>query len=148
MAENRSLEVLTQAGTELKIKGETLEVCPFTVGALPKVTQALGALTQAVLTLLAPNNGIVFERGKDIEISAEGWQLIQDTIANNIDSVATIMSVYTRKPKEWFLDEETGIDIEEAVLLVIAIVERHYDFFTMRLSPMLEKIKEKTVAKK
>lgn len=148
MAENKSLEVLTQAGTELKIKGETLEIRPFTVGALPKVTQALGALTQAVLTLLAPDNGIVFERGKDIEISAEGWQLIQDTIANNIDSIATIMSAYTRKPKDWFLDVETGIDIEEAALLVIAIMERHFDFFTMRLSPMLEKIKEKTVAKK
>lgn len=147
MSKNRSLEILTQAGSEVKIKGETLEIRPFTITALPKVTDALGKITQAVLTLLAPDNGIVFERGKDIEISVEGWQLIQDTIANNIDSIATIMSAYTRKPKDWFLDEETGIDIEEALLLVFAIVERHYDFFTMRLAPTIEKLKEKAAKK-
>lgn len=46
------------------------------------------------------------------------------------------------------MDEETGIDIEDAMVLLIAIVERHYDFFTMRLSPILGKLRAKTAQKK
>lgn len=148
MAENRSLEILTQAGSKIEIKGEMLEIKPVRLAALADLTNALQGIAKDVLALLAPDNGIIFERGKEIEINAEGWQLIQTAIANNIDSLATIMSIYTRRPKEWFLDEETGIDIEDTMVLLIAIVERHYDFFMMRLSPILGKLRAKTAQKK
>lgn len=148
MAENRSLEILTQAGPKIEIKGEMLEIKPVRLAVLADLTNALQGIAKDVLSLLAPDNGIVIERGKEIEINAEGWQLIQTAIANNIDSLATIMSIYTRRPKEWFLDEETGIDIEDAMVLLIPIVERHYDFFTMRLSPILGKLRAKTAQKK
>lgn len=148
MAENRSLEILTQAGPKIEIKGEMLEIKPVRLAVLADLTNALQGIAKDVLSLLAPDNGIVIERGKEIEINAEGWQLIQTAIANNIDSLATIMSIYTRRPKEWFLDEETGIDIEDAMVLLSAIVERHYDFFTMRLSPILGKLRTKTAQKK
>lgn len=145
MSENKGLEILTQTGKEIKINGETLEIKAFKLAALPKITTALKSIMSDVLALLAPNNGIIFEKGKEISIDEKGWALINDAIIRNIDAIVTILSAYTRKPREWFLDEETGIDIEETVLLAFAILEKHFDFFTQRLAPLVEQIKIKKI---
>lgn len=143
MDNKTSLEILTQVGKEIKINGEVLKIEAFKLVALPKVSTALQNILADVLSLFEPDNGIQFEQGKAIVISEKGWMLISGAITRNIDSIVEILSAYTRKPKEWFLDEETGIDVEETIVLIFAIVEKHYDFFTGRLAPILTGIKQK-----
>jgi len=148
MPKKNSLEILTQNGAEIIIKGETLEIKAFKLVDLPKFTLALQTIMSDVFALLEPGNGIVFEKGKAISINQEGWDLINQAIEKNIESLTTILAAYTRKPREWFLDEKVGIDIEEAILLIFAILENHYDFFTKRLAPIVNKIKAKQPEKK
>lgn len=148
MENSRSLEILTQAGVSLVINGETIEIKPVKLASLKKLTSALQGIAQGVLGLLASDSGIVFEKGKEITISAEGWQRISAAIENNIENVVDIMSIYTRKPREWFLDPGAGVDIEDTIVLLLAILEHHYDFFMTRLAPLIKNIRVKAESKK
>lgn len=148
MSDN-SLDILTQSenGNLVPINGENLEIKAFKLASLPKILASLRLIMTDIFLLLEPDNGIVFEKGKNFSINDDGWNLINDVISRNIESIVVIMSVYTGRSPEWFLDEKTGIDIEDALVLLLTILEKHYDFFMKRLAPMIQRVRAKAKKK-
>ena len=64
-----------------------------------------------------------------------------DFIEAHFEEVVDVLAIYCRRPREFFLDEEKGPDIEEACQIICTIIARHLDFFTKTLRPILAGIR-------
>ncbi|MFZ6775798.1 hypothetical protein ACO0LD_03125 [Undibacterium sp. Ji83W] len=98
------------------IAGESLPIQPFKVGRLPLVLTAV----QPIAYVLMGN--------------AQGSKLdmLNLVIAHTDDSL-NLLSVLANKPRDWV----DGLDIDDAVTLLTALLEVNIDFFIQRVLPRL-----------
>jgi hypothetical protein len=109
------LTKLTGEVREVTVAGEVFKIKPFKIGQLGKVMNLV-----STLTAFADEDG---------EIK------LLDAFTKGSESVLSICTIATGKPREWFDD----VDVDEGLGLVLAIYEVNRDFFAQRVQPILEK---------
>jgi hypothetical protein len=146
---DKDLETLIPDCDITLASGEVVVIKPFSFAKLPKVVSLINSIGVGVLSLAEAREGIQIEPG----IQADGLPTLEidDLVINKINSfieshfeeVVEVLAIYCRRPKEFFMDEEKGPDIEEACQILLTIVERHLSFFTKNLRPIVARIKTK-----
>lgn len=151
MSEKNDLEILIP-DSEIKLaSGETIVIKPFSFAKLPKVVALINSIGVGVFTLLEAQNGIQVGVGEQadgtatLEIDDLVVNKVNDFIEAHFEEVVDILAIYCRRPREFFLDEEKGPDIEEACQIICTIIARHLDFFTKTLQPIVAGIRSKVV---
>lgn len=151
MSEKNDLDILIP-DNEIKLaSGETIVIKPFSFAKLPKVVALINSIGVGVFTLLEAQNGIqvgVVEQADEtatLEIDDLVVNKVNDFIEAHFEEIVEVLAIYCRRPKEFFLDEEKGPDIEEASQIILTIIARHLDFFTKTLRPIVSGIRSKVV---
>ena len=151
MSEKNDLEILIP-DSEIKLaSGETIVIKPFSFAKLPKVVALINSIGVGVFTLLEAQNGIQVGAGEQadgtatLEIDDLVVNKVNDFIEAHFEEVVEVLTIYCRRPKEFFLDEDKGPDIEEASQIILTIIARHLDFFTKTLRPIVAGIRSKVV---
>lgn len=139
MSKNKELETLLPEG-EITINGEKIVIRPFSFAKLPKVIDILSRLGVSVFQLFQQA-----EVDGNLVINDALLEKISVIAEDNFPDVAALMGIYCNKPVEYFTDEESGLNGEDGLVLLLTIIERNYSFFTKRLAPILEQLKKKTM---
>lgn len=137
MQKNKELETLLPEG-EITVNGEIITIRPFSFAKLPKVIDILSRLGVSIFQLFqqAEVNG-------NLVINDALLEKISVIAETNFPDVAALMAIYCNKPIEYFTDEENGLNGEDGLVLLLTIIERNFNFFTKRLAPILEQLKNK-----
>ena len=117
------LNVLFPEGTKITIKGEEINLMPFTFGQLPKAIQLLAPITRALAA-----SGVNATDGVSGQLS--GWV---DLLASAGEDVLALLAWGIKKERCWFDDMST----EDGVMLLRAFVEVNADFFVQKLLPLV-----------
>ncbi|HML33855.1 hypothetical protein [Sporomusa sphaeroides] len=151
MSEKNDLEILIP-DSEIKLaSGETIVIKPFSFAKLPKVVALINSIGVGIFALLEAGNGIQVEAGEQadgtatLEIDDLVVNKVNDFVETHFEEVVEVLAIYCRRPKEFFLDEDKGPDIEEACQIICTIIARHLDFFTKTLRPIVAGIRSKVV---
>ncbi|WP_434132763.1 hypothetical protein KIAC18_000295 [Sporomusa sphaeroides] len=149
MSEKNDLDILIP-DNEIKLaNGETIVIKPFSFAKLPKVVALINSIGVGIFALLEAGNGIQVEAGEQadgtatLEIDDLVVNKVNDFVETHFEEVVEVLAIYCRRPKEFFLDEDKGPDIEEACQIICTIIARHLDFFTKTLQPILAGIRSK-----
>ncbi|MCM0759947.1 hypothetical protein M7775_15420 [Sporomusa sphaeroides DSM 2875] len=149
MSEKNDLEILIP-DSEIKLaSGETIVIKPFSFAKLPKVVALINSIGVGIFALLEAGNGIQVEAGEQadgtatLEIDDLVVNKVNDFVETHFEEVVEVLAIYCRRPKEFFLDEDKGPDIEEACQIICTIIARHLDFFTKTLRPIVAGIRSK-----
>lgn len=151
MAEKNDLDVLIPDSEITLASGEKVVIKPFHFAKLPAVTKLINSIGVGIFMLLEARSSIQVEPGIQVdgtatlEIDDFAITKVNDFIESHFDEVVEVLAIYCRRPKEFFLDEEKGPDIEEACQIIFTIIERHLSFFTKTLRPILASIRSKVV---
>lgn len=151
MSEKNDLETLIPDSEIRLASGETIVIKPFSFAKLPKVVSLINSIGVGVFSLLEARNGIQIEVGEQadgtatLEIDDLVVNKVNDFIEAHFEEVVDVLAIYCRRPKEFFLDEDKGPDIEEASQIILTIIARHLDFFTKTLRPIVAGIRSKVV---
>jgi hypothetical protein len=148
---DKDLDILLPEKEIALASGEIVVITPFSFAKLPKVVSLLNSIGVGVFALLEARKGITVTEGNPDETAAVEMDdliinKVNDFIESHFDEVTEILAIYCRRPKEFFLDEEKGPDVEEACQIVLTIVDRHLGFFTKTLRPILTRIRSKAQA--
>ncbi|WP_371366299.1 hypothetical protein SRRS_07200 [Sporomusa rhizae] len=149
MSEKNDLDILIPDYDITLDSGEIVVIKPFSFAKLPKVVSLINSIGVGVFALLEARNGIQVEAGEQadgmatLEIDDMVVNKVNEFIESHFDEVVDVLAIYCRQPKEFFLDEEKGPNVEEACQILLTIVERHLGFFTKTLRPIMARIKEK-----
>lgn len=147
------LDILIPESTVNLVSGESVIIQPFSFAKLPRVVALLNSVGVGFFGLLEARNGVVVTE-VDQQSGTAGLEIddlvinkVNDFIESHFEEVVEIMAIYCRRPKEFFLDEDKGPNVEEACQILLTIVDRHFSFFTKTLRPILESIRSKAKAK-
>lgn len=146
---DKELEVLIPDCNITLSSGEVVVIKPFSFAKLPKVVALINSVGVGVFALLEARNGIQVQPGiqddgtATLEIDDLVINKVNEFIESHFEEVVEVLAIYCRRPKEFFLDEDKGPDVEEACQILLTIVERHLGFFTKTLRPILARIKAK-----
>ncbi len=148
MSKNNDLDTLLPESTISLDSGESVEIRPFSFAKLPRVISLLNSIGVGFFVLLEARKGIaVSQENADgtaaLEVDDMVVNKVSEFIEEHFDEVVEVLSIYCRRPKEFFLDEEKGPNVEEACQIILTIVERHLGFFTKTLRPILARIRAK-----
>lgn len=148
---DKVLETLIPEHDISLVSGEVVTITPFSFAKLPKVVALLNSIGVGVFALLEARNGITAsevnaEDAATLEIDDLVINKVNDFIESHFEEVVEILAVYCKRPKEFFLDEVKGPNVEEACQILLTIVERHLGFFTKTLRPILTRIRSKAQA--
>ncbi|VBB05569.1 Hypothetical protein LUCI_0779 [Lucifera butyrica] len=147
---DKDLEILIPDNPVTLASGEIVVIRPFPFAKLPRVIALINSIGVGIFSLLEARNGVTV--GEVESIAGTATLEIDDLVVNKVnefvtshfDEVIEIMGIYCSRPKEFFLDEEKGPNIEEACVILFTIIERHLVFFTKTLRPILAQIRSKT----
>ena len=129
--------------------GEEITIRPFPFAKLPKVVSLVNSIGVGIFSLLEAHGGIT---AGDVDADAGTATLeiddlvvnkVNEFVTNHFEEVVELMGIYCNRPKEFFLDEDNGPNIEEACVIIFTIIERHLGFFTKTLQPILASIRSK-----
>lgn len=149
MSKNNDLEILLPENVIPLASSEKVEINPFPFVKLPKVVSLINSIGVGVFVLLEAKKGLtVSETNQEtgtagLDIEDVVINKVNEFITDHFDEVVEILAIYCRRPKEFFLDEEKGPNVEEACQIILSIVERHLGFFTKNLRPILARIRAK-----
>ncbi|MGB5583691.1 MAG: hypothetical protein WBO93_08865 [Gammaproteobacteria bacterium] len=110
-------------GKLIEINGGSLIITPLKVRELPAFTRAL----QPIIEPLGQIMGGAVSQGGLVSLMAEGEHLIDAVV------------IASREPDEWVND----LELDDFILLAMAVMEVNADFFARRLMPMMEKVLSK-----
>lgn len=113
--------------SEIVLGGETIKVSPFRFGQFPQVIKKMRGVASAM-------------DGDDFGSIAS----IVDLIALGGDDILDLVSIALKKDREW-VDELTPEDGAKAISIVI---ESNYDFFELRVLPVISSTMERLSKKK
>lgn len=126
--------------SEITVNGEVIVIRPFPFAKLPKVISLLSRLGVGIFELFkntdATGNPIV----NDALVEKAGT-----IVEEHFSDVGELMGIYCNKPIEYFTNEESGLNVEDGISLLLAIIERNHSFFTKRLAPILSQLQDKTL---
>lgn len=114
------LEVLFPNGVQVSLKGETFQIKPFTLGQLPVVMSLMKSAagpTQKALLGLNPGDGAI----------------LMSILAEVGTELNTLIAKVLKKDLQWV--EE--IEMDEAVQLIIALIDVNKDFFSKKVTPLI-----------
>ncbi len=146
---DKDLDILIPDSDITLASGEVVVIKPFSFAKLPKVVTLINSIGVGVFSLLEARNGLTTsevnpeEGTAKMEIDDLIVSKVNEFIEAHFDEVVEVMAIYCRQPKEFFLNEEKGPNVEEACQILLTIIERHLGFFTKTLRPILERIKAK-----
>jgi hypothetical protein len=146
---DKELEILIPDCDITLASGEVVVIKPFSFAKLPKVVALINSIGVGVFSLLEARNGLTASETDaatgtaSLEIDDLVINKVNEFIESHFEEVVEVLAIYCRRPKEFFLDEEKGPDIEEACQILLTIVERHLSFFTKTLRPIVARIKTK-----
>ena len=118
-----ALEVLDPSTTQVVVGGETLELRPLTVGAVPKILRLARPVIDAVLDLDS-----LPEEDSDAMV-----ELAMNMVEQHGEALFEAVGIAIAKDKAWV--EAAGIG--EFIDLVVKLVKVNKDFFSRRLAPLL-----------
>lgn len=128
--------------SHIVINGEKIEIKPFLFPELPAIIKIFAKLGSSVFGMLQ-SDGLQFGENDNLLITPELLENVAEMVENNFPEIVEIISIYTRKPVEFYLDEKTGFNGEDGIILIAKIIERNYSFFTKRLASAIAEIKAK-----
>lgn len=152
---DKDLAILIPDSDITLASGETVVIKPFPFAKLPKVVALINSIGVGFFSLFDAGNTVKIIDKENIleETSADGTvkleiddmaiKRVNEFIENHFEEVVEVLAIYCRQPKEFFLDENKGPNVEEFCQILLTIWERHLGFFTKTLRPMLSRIKEK-----
>ncbi|TWH48554.1 hypothetical protein [Sporomusa sp. KB1] len=146
---DKELETLIPDCDITLASGETIVIKPFSFAKLPKVVSLINSIGVGVFVLLEARNGMQVAAGEQadgtstLEIDDLVVNKVNEFVESHFDEVVEVMAIYCRQPKEFFLDEKRGPNIEEACQIILTIVERHLGFFMKTLRPIPARIRAK-----
>lgn len=157
MSEKNDLDILIP-DNEIKLaSGETIVIKPFSFAKLPKVVALINSIGVGIFTLMEAGKGVTVtndDKAVSVEADNEGAEILEiddlviskanDFITAHFEEIVEILTIYCRRPKEFFLDENNGPDVEEVCQIILLIVGRHLSFFTKTLAPLMANISNKT----
>lgn len=136
---------------EVKLaSGVTVVISPFSFAKLPKVVSLINSIGVGLFLLWEAKAGLKVtnenaeEGTAGLEIEDLVINKVNDFIETHFEAVVELMSIYCRRPSDFFLDEDQGPNVEEAIQILLTIVARHLSFFTKTLQPIVASIKSKT----
>ena len=144
--EKNELDILLPE-SDITLGTETIVIKPFAFAKLPKIISILGSIGISVYELLKDENGIKFV-DDNLVINDTLLVKLSEVVQNSFPEICELMSIYTNKPKEYFLNEDQGLNGEDGIILLISIIERNYSFFIKRLSPSLTQLRAKAKTEK
>lgn len=127
---------------ELTVNGEKIIIRPFSFAKMPQVISLLSKIGVGIFDLFNPVNGLK-ETESGISFNDVFLAKLSEVVEAHFSDVAELMGIYCNKPKEYFLEEESGLSGEDGLVVLLTIVERNYGFFIKRLRPILAQIREK-----
>lgn len=127
------LDVLDPAGSSVPYRGETVEILPIPVGALPKLVRVARPVIDRLLDLEA-----LPEEGDDGALVA----LMLNLVEHHGENVFAAAAICTGKPQDWL----EGGDVDEFIVLAMRVFEVNRDFFVRRLAPLLAGLGGKVAA--
>lgn len=144
---DKELDVLLPNENITLASGETVTVRPFSFAKLPKVISLINSIGVGIFVLLEAKNGIQIaptEQGDgtaELEIDDLVINKVNDFVAEHFEEIVDLMGIYCGRPRDFFFNEEKGPNIEEACMIILTIIERHFGFFTKTLLPVLARMK-------
>nr|WP_092074946.1 hypothetical protein [Dendrosporobacter quercicolus]NSL49572.1 hypothetical protein [Dendrosporobacter quercicolus DSM 1736]SDN23239.1 hypothetical protein SAMN04488502_11528 [Dendrosporobacter quercicolus] len=143
------LEVLIPENEIKLASGETVVISPFSFAKLPKVVSLINSIGVGLFLLWEAKAGLKVthenaeEGTADIEFDDLVINKVNEFMESHFDAVVEIMAIYCRRSSDFFLDEERGPNVEEAIQILFTIIARHLGFFTKTLQPIVASIKSK-----
>jgi hypothetical protein len=128
---------------EITVNGEVITIRPFPFAKLPKVIALLSRLGVGIFELFKN-----IDSGGNLIISDTLFEKVGTIVEEHFADVGELMGIYCNKPIEYFTNEESGLNGEDGIFLLLAIIERNYSFFTKRLAPILNQLQDKTLQTK
>lgn len=141
MTKTNDLDILLPEG-DIEINGEKIVIRPFSFAKLPRVISLLSNLGVGMLMLLKSENGLATNE-QDIIINDIWLEKFSEIVTEHFSDVVELISIYCNKPQEFFTDEKKGVNVEDALVLILTIIDRNYNFFIRRLCPVLTQISSK-----
>lgn len=121
------LDVLDPAGSSITFRGESVEIRPIPVGALPKLVRTARPVIDRLVALEA-----IPEEGDDVAVA----MLVLDLLEQHGECVFAAAAICTGRDQEWL----EGGDVDEFVALAFRVFEVNRDFFVQRLAPLLARV--------
>ena len=142
MSKNQDLETLLP-DNEITVNGEVITIRPFPFAKLPKVIALLSRLGVGIFELFKSTNS-----AGNLIINDTLFEKVGTIVEDHFADVGELMGIYCNKPTEYFTNEESGLNGEDGIFLLLAIIERNHSFFTKRLAPILAHLQDKTAQTK
>lgn len=116
------LDVITAEPDVVHAGGRGIKVVPLSPRLLSRFLQAVRPLQDAA--------------GNGIDLDGIQFDVIAGLVEHHMESVVQAVAIATREPVDFIGDD---INVEELVLLVIAVIRTNADFFARRVMPALTK---------
>lgn len=146
MAEKSELDILIPDSEITLASGEKIVIRPFSFAKLPKVVSLINSIGVGIFTLMEASKDVTLgdvnqEAGTvPLEVDDLAINKVNEFIESYFEEIVEVLTIYCRRPKEFFLDEDQGPDIEEVCQIILLIVERHLNFFMKTLRPILAQV--------
>lgn len=124
---------------DIILNGERIEVRPPHFLDLPKVMKCLFNMGTGIATVLS-NENIKFKENGSPVFNQEFFDSVGVIVEEHFIDVVQLIALYTNKPIEFYANRESGLDMENGIILLGRVVERNFDFFTKHLKPMVMKL--------
>ena len=119
MTATNELEVILPQGKQVTIQNANITITPFKFGELPRVFKAIDPISTSLFSVVAKG-------GNQMNV-------ISSIIAEGGDNILDLISIGSRKPREWV----DTLEMDEGVELLAAILEVNVSFFVQKVLPQI-----------
>lgn len=107
--------------TTLQVNGVDLSITPFKLGELPRVFKVVEPITQLIMNAL---------RSSDDQMKS-----LSEVVIKGGDNILDLIALGARQPRTWV----DGLDMDQGVVILVAILEVNSSFFVQRVLPQILK---------
>lgn len=126
MQEQQSeLEILFPQGIDVNLKNEVINIKPFKLGQLPAVMKVMQKVANPIQQSMLTN-------------VSQDANFLLSLIADFGDELIKLIALIIKKPIEFVED----LDQDETVILLKSIIEVNKDFFSKRVTPLIQQMKK------